>query len=117
MQIETAHIASGVAIGAGATVLMDAWNLFLKRAFSIPSLNYCVLGRWVRHMPRTFRHASIGAAAPKPGECVVGGWRITDRGMASSKAARPAQARLKSLGTHTIYGIGLYIGGIILDAI
>jgi hypothetical protein len=38
-------------------------------------------------------------------------------GVASSKAARPAQARLKSLGTHTIYGIGLYIGGVILHAI
>ena len=30
---------------------MDLWNLFLKRTFSIPSLNYCLLGRWLRHMP------------------------------------------------------------------
>ena len=38
-------------MGIGATLLMDFWNLFLKRAFSIASLNYCLLGRWLRHMP------------------------------------------------------------------
>lgn len=40
---------------------------------SIPSLNYCLLGRWVRHMPAgTLRHASITAAPQKPLECTVG---------------------------------------------
>jgi hypothetical protein len=29
-------------------------------------------------------------------------------GMASSRAHRPAQARLKSLGTHIVFGLGLY---------
>src|SRR5687768_1371211 len=52
---------------------MDAWNLFLKRAFALPSLNYCLLGRWVRHMPGgTFTHPNITAAAEKPFECPVG---------------------------------------------
>lgn len=163
MQLEASHIVSGIAIGIGATLLMDSWNLFLKKAFTIPSLNYCMLGRWVRHMPSAFRHVSIGAAAQKSGECVVGwmahysigislavGFVLLSRGgwlddpsllpavlygvativfpflvmqpslglgVASSKAPRPAQARLKSLGTHTIYGIGLYVGGVILHAI
>ena len=63
----------GILIGLGATVMMDLWNLFLKRAFGIPSLNYCFLGRWVRHMPHgTFRHESIAKAAPKSFECQVG---------------------------------------------
>ena len=135
---------------------MDLWNLFLKRAFHIPSLNYCLLGRWLRHIPGgTFRHASIQAAAPKPLECEVGwiahysigvvfalgfvllvspGWLVRPTllpallygivtvvfpffilqpslgfGIASSRASRPAQARLKSLATHTVFGLGLYV--------
>ena len=65
-------ILTAIAVGIGATVLMDLWNLFLKRAFGLPSLNYCMLGRWVRHMPGAFRHASIAAASKKSGECVTG---------------------------------------------
>lgn len=62
-----------VAIGIGASLLMDAWNLFLKRAFSIPSLNYCLLGRWFLHMPTgTFIHSSIAASSPKRFECAAG---------------------------------------------
>ncbi len=73
MSIQASYILRAIAIGIGATLLMDLWNLFLKRAFSIPSLNYCLLGRWVSHMPGgTFRHASIAAAPPKPFECAVG---------------------------------------------
>ncbi|MGD2069946.1 MAG: DUF2938 family protein [Gemmatimonadota bacterium] len=29
-------------------------------------------------------------------------------GIASSKAARPLQARAKSVGTHIVFGLGLY---------
>ena len=149
-----------VAIGAGATLLMDVWNLMLKRAFGIPSLNYCLLGRWVLHMPSgQFRHASIAATTPKPGECPVG-WLAhyatgvlfavvfviavvgTDwltrptllpallygvvtvvfplfvmqpalgLGLASSRTPNPGRARLKSLGTHIIFGLGLYAGAL-----
>ena len=46
MIIEANYIAGGIAIGIGATLVMDIWNLFLKRTFGIPSVNYCVLGRW-----------------------------------------------------------------------
>jgi hypothetical protein len=28
----------------GASLLMDLWNLILKLAFGIPSLDYCLLG-------------------------------------------------------------------------
>jgi hypothetical protein len=30
-------------------------------------------------------------------------------GVAASKAASPTQARLKSLATHSVFGIGLYL--------
>lgn len=156
MSIGASYILGAIAVGLGATLVMDLWNLFLKRAFGIPSLNYCLLGRWLRHMPEgTFRHASIAAAPQKPFECTVGSiahytigvvfaiglvvltsgdW--LDRptllpallygvativfpfflmqpsfgfGIAASKTPHPTQARLKSLMTHTVFGVGLYV--------
>jgi len=135
---------------------MDLWNLFLKLAFSIPSLNYCLLGRWLRYMPGgTLRHASIAAAPRKSFECLVGwvahytigvtfalvfvalvsgDWLAQPTplpallygigtvvfpffimqpslglGIAASRTPKPAQARLKSLATHTVFGVGLYV--------
>ena len=152
----TQQLLGAVAIGIGATLLMDLWNLFLKRTFGIPSLNYCLLGRWVSHMPAgTLRHASIAAAPPKPHECTVGwishytigvmlalvfvaltsgNWLARPTilpallygiatvvfpffimqpsvglGVAASRTPKPTQARLKSLVTHTVFGVGLYI--------
>jgi uncharacterized membrane protein YagU involved in acid resistance len=156
MNIEGNYILGAIAVGIGATLVMDLWNLFLKRAFGIPSLNYCLLGRWLGHMPEgTFRHASITAASPKPLECTVGriahytigvvlalvfvvftsgDWLARPTllpallygigtvvfpffilqpsfglGIASSKTRNPTQARLKSLMTHTVFGVGLYV--------
>ncbi len=66
-------ILGGVVVGVGATVVSDLWNLLLKHAFGIPSLNLCLLGRWLLHIPTgTFVHASIATAAPKTHECTVG---------------------------------------------
>lgn len=60
-------------IGAGATLLMDLWTLFRRRAFGIPSLDYALVGRWLGHMTHgRFRHASISAAAPVAGERALG---------------------------------------------
>ena len=73
MNIHAHELLAATVIGVGATLLMDLWNLFLKRALGVPSLSYCLLGRWLRHMTAgTFRHASIAAAATKPHECAVG---------------------------------------------
>ena len=156
-------IVTGVLLGIGATILMDVWNLFLKAAFGIPSLNYCFLGRWILHMPDgVFHHDSIGKASQKAGECIVGrvahytigvslavlfvliseGWLAQPTlvralvfgiatvvfpfflmqpalglGVASSRAAKPTQARLKSLATHTIFGVGLYATALALTRI
>ena len=69
MSLEATDILAAIALGSGATLVMDLWNLFLKRTFGIPSLNYCLLGRWLRHMAGgTLRHASITAAPQKPCE-------------------------------------------------
>jgi uncharacterized membrane protein YagU involved in acid resistance len=143
-------------MGIGATLVMDIWNLFLKRTFNIQSLNYCLLGRWLRHMLEgTFRHASITAAPQKPLECTVGwmahytigvvfalvfvvlasgAWLVRPTvlpallygigtvvfpffilqpslglGIAASRTPKPTQARLKSLATHAVFGLGLYV--------
>ena len=156
MSIEASDIVGAIAIGVGATLVMDLWNLFLERTFGIPSLDYCLLGRWLRHMPGgTLRHASIAAAPRKPLERTVGwiahysigvvfalvfvalasgDWLARPTllpallygvgtvvfpffilqpslglGIAASRAPRPSRARLKSLVTHTVFGVGLYV--------
>ena len=156
MNIEASNIIMAIAIGIGATLIMDVWNLFLKHAFNILSLNYCLLGRWLRYMPEgRFWHASITAVSQKPLECMVGWiahytigvvlavvfivlasdeWLARPTllppllygistivfpffllqpsfglGIAASRTSNPTQARMKSLATHTIFGIGLYV--------
>lgn len=38
-------------------------------------------------------------------------------GIAASKTPQPKTARIRSLMTHTIYGIGLYLGGVLLHLV
>ncbi|CAA0103277.1 Uncharacterised protein [BD1-7 clade bacterium] len=73
MTNNTLYIASTIILGLGATLIMDLWALFLRRAFNIPSLNYGFVGRWILHMPSgTFKHTSIFASLPKSGERAAG---------------------------------------------
>lgn len=152
-------ILGAITVGIGATLVMDLWNLFLGRAFGIASLDYCLLGRWVLHLPAgTLRHSSIRAAAPKTHECAAGWlthytigimlaaglvvltsgeWLARPTlvpallygigtvvfpffllqpslglGVASSRTADPTKARLKSLATHAVFGLGLYLSAV-----
>ncbi|WP_298412698.1 DUF2938 domain-containing protein [Janthinobacterium sp.] len=62
-----------LAIGVGATALMDVWAVALKRFWCIPSLNLAMLGRWLGHLPRgTFTHVNIAQAAPVRDEAILG---------------------------------------------
>ncbi|MGA8613308.1 MAG: DUF2938 domain-containing protein [Xanthobacteraceae bacterium] len=73
MNLELIDVLTAIAVGLGATLLMDLWSIFLKRAFNIPFPNYCFVGRWLRYMPEgIFRHSSIASAPQKPAECSVG---------------------------------------------
>lgn len=157
-------IVYGIAIGVGATLMIDLWSLILSRAFGIRSLNYCLLGRWVLHMAKgKVAHASIGAAAAKRHECKAGwtahymigvslavvfvmlapgSWRAHPTlipalafgiatvlipfftlqpafglGIASSKTPRPNRARVKSVSTHTVFGLGLWLWAILLTRV
>lgn len=153
---------STILIGLGATLTFDLWALFLKHAFQITPSNFCLVGRWIRHMPEgIFRHSNIGSAPQKSAECIVG-WIAhymigimfamalvtlvgTDWlqhptlipaivvgvvtvlapffimqpsfgfGFAASKISNPMQARLRSLINHTVFGIGLYLFGLLVS--
>lgn len=162
MKIEV--LPSAVAVGLGATFLLDIWGLLLNRAFKVPLPNFCLVGRWLGHMTGgTFKHANITAAAPKPGECATGwiahyvigalfalalvalatpAWLQSPTvmpalvfgivtvgfpffilhpafglGIAASKTPDPLQARLRSLMSHTVFGVGLYVSALVLSSI
>ena len=161
MDIQPANLIFAIAIGIGATVVLDLWAFCLRRAFNVPSPNYCLVGRWLRYIPSgIFMHRSIVAAPRQTRECLVGWFdhyalgaifaivlslmsptwlqRPTvlppllfgvvtvvvpffvmhpsfGLGIASSKAANPAQARLRSLLAHTVFGFGLYISALALS--
>lgn len=73
MNAPTHTLISAVVMGVGATLTFDLWGLGLQRVFKIAPSNICLVGRWLGYMPAgTFRHVSIGAAAPKRFECAVG---------------------------------------------
>jgi hypothetical protein len=73
VSVEATYFLRAVVVGLGATLFMDLLALFLKRAFGAPLPNYCLVGRWFRHMlDGTFAHASIANASQKSLECTVG---------------------------------------------
>lgn len=144
-----------VAIGIGATAVMDLWLLLLK-AVGVPTLNFALLGRWVGHMHQgQWAHAAIAKASPVQGELVLG-WAVhyatglafatlltgmvglewlrtptlapallfgmgtvilplfvmqpaTGAGVASSRTRTPVLNCIKSIGNHTVFGVGLYV--------
>ena len=70
------RIPEAIALGVGATLCIDLWALLLRNMFGVPSLNYCLLGRWVLYMPAgRIMHDPITATSPKPHECKVG-WTV-----------------------------------------
>lgn len=65
-------IARIVLVGVGATAVMDAWLLLLKR-MGVQTLNFGLIGRWTGHLVRgRFMHPSIARADPIPGEVALG---------------------------------------------
>jgi hypothetical protein len=144
-----------IVIGAGATLVMDAWSALLRR-FGIPSLDFALLGRWVGHLPRgRVVHERIAHAEPVAGELALGWiahyaigisfagillatfgleWAhaptlgpalligvvtvaapllvlqpALGAGIASRRTATSLFNSLKSLATHAVFGVGLYL--------
>lgn len=63
----------GALIGMAATVVIDAWSIFLWKAFKQPLANWALIGRWAGHI-RTlkFFHNSIRDAEPVGSEFALG---------------------------------------------
>lgn len=147
-----------IAIGTGATLVMDLWMFLRKRLFGIAALDYALVGRWFAYLPcGKFRHAPIAASPAISGERVIGllahyvsgivfaglllaafGTQWIEQptlgpaliigmgsiaapfllmqpgmgmGIAARLTARPALARLNSVITHAVFGVGLYAAG------
>lgn len=63
----------GVAIGAGATVLMDVWAVFLWKALGQSRPNWAPVGRWFWHLKNgTVFHDDIAQAEPYAHELALG---------------------------------------------
>jgi Protein of unknown function (DUF2938) len=158
------YVLSAVVIGAGATAIMDLWAVARKRLRGVASADYGLVGRWLGHMLKgRFRHHSISAASPMPGERLIGwtahylvgiafafvllttwGMDWVDRptigpalivgigsvaapflfmqpgmgaGVAASRTPNPTAARLRSLTTHAVFGLGLYAAAGLLSLV
>jgi hypothetical protein len=61
-----------VAIGIGATALMDIWAMLLHLAFAQPRPNWGPVGRWVWHLRNKVFHDDIADAAPYAYEKALG---------------------------------------------
>lgn len=149
------YVGAALAIGAGATVVMDLWTIARRRLLGVPAPDYRLVGRWLAYMPRGhFRHDRIAATPAVRGEGLIG-WTAhyligiafaglllalwgtewarhptlgpallvgigtvaapfllmqpgMGAGIAASRTPRPNAARLQSLLTHAIFGVGLY---------
>jgi hypothetical protein len=155
-------LTSEVLIGAGATAVMDLWAVARKRLRGVAPADYGLVGRWLGHMLKCrFRHHSISAAPPVPGERLIGwtahyligiafafvllaiwGMDWVDHptigpaliiglgsvaapfllmqpgmgaGVAASRTPNPFAARLRSLTTHAVFGVGLYVAAWLLN--
>ncbi|MER9327129.1 DUF2938 domain-containing protein [Mesorhizobium sp. M0488] len=61
-----------IAIGIGATVLMDLWAALLYKVFGQQRPNWAPVGRWVWHLRDKVFHDDIGDAAPYAHESALG---------------------------------------------
>ena len=135
------YLTYAVLTGAGATMVMDFWGIARKRLLGIPSMDYGLVGRWCAHMARgRFRHDRIAASPAVRGERLIG-WTVhylTGIAFAAvllalwgldwaryptlgpallvgiGSVAAPfllMQARVQSLVTHAVFGLGLYAAG------
>jgi len=67
-----AALPQAVAVGIGATAVMDLWLLVLKRS-GVPTMDFAMLGRWVGHVFHgQVAHEAIRRAQPIAGEVGLG---------------------------------------------
>ncbi|WMD21630.1 DUF2938 domain-containing protein [Achromobacter seleniivolatilans] len=149
-----------VLMGAGATMVMDAWAMLMKQ-LGVPTLNWAFVGRWVGHLFHgKFAHERIGQSRPIPGELALGWFThyavgiafaallagiqgmvwlnaptllpaltigiatvavplfvmqpAMGAGFASAKTPTPIKNCLRSVATHAVFGLGLYLSAAVI---
>jgi hypothetical protein len=61
-----------IAIGVGATAMMDVWVRLLKK-LGVPTQGFAMLGRWIGHwLQGQWFHDGIAKASPVKGEALFG---------------------------------------------
>ena len=156
------YLIGSLAIGIGATTLIDTWALIRRRLFGIAPPDYALVGRWIGHMRRgRFRHESISRATPIRSERLIG-WTVhyatgivfagillaiggpvwaqrptlalallvgiatvaapfllmqpgMGAGIAANRTPRPNAARVQSLLTHALLGVGLFLSALLVS--
>ncbi|MFF7064766.1 DUF2938 family protein [Pseudomonas sp. NPDC008258] len=151
----TAMFTAALPIGIGATMVMDAWGLLLRR-LGVATLNFAMVGRWAGHLLKgRVLHQAIARAEPVRNELVWGwvihyaigvvfamllvvivgeGWLLSPTlvpalvvgvstvvaplcfmqpamgaGLFASRTPTPLRNCLKSLATHFVFGVGLFL--------
>ena len=67
------QVISTLAIGIGATLIMDIWGVTRKVVLNQRAPDYGMVGRWLGHMARgQFRHEAIAKSPPIAGERLIG---------------------------------------------
>jgi hypothetical protein len=70
--MRTVEIAATLALGIGATAVMDVWLWVLHR-LGVPTGSFALVGRWVGHFRHgRFTHKAIAKAPEVPGELALG---------------------------------------------
>lgn len=60
-------------VGIAATLFIDLYAFLLAKVFKVPSLNFCLVGRWgLGLLDGKFMHQNIAASPVKHFECVFG---------------------------------------------
>jgi hypothetical protein len=136
------YVLYALAIGVGATIVLDVWSIARTRLLQAPGMSYGLFGRWLARIPRErFRRDRIAALPPVRGEGAIGwaahyaigvvfaaallaifgvDWAhqptvgpalVVGVGSVAAPLLLMRPARLQSLVTHAIFGLGLYAAG------
>lgn len=62
MWIRKSDLIRAMAVGIGATAVMDIAAEVIKRTRGVQTLNYGLLGRWIGHMPKG--HSGTNRSSP-----------------------------------------------------
>jgi hypothetical protein len=127
------YVFCALIVGVGATAVMDFWGIVRKSLIGLPPPNYGLVGRWLAGVARgRFRNDSIATSPAVRFEGLIG-WSAhylivgigtvaapfllmqpgMGAGIAASRTPNPSAARLQSLITHAVFGLGLYGAGFV----